>query len=184
MTQGALIRNVADCQALYMQAKQTRSDILYMTTLNTGRCSHNIILSNFHMVLSNVHSMSLNAVHFSDYCSAGMYEYACTYCFMYTCIYIYICIHRYVYMLTYTYMCIQTYLHTSIDHRYLSKTCWNTACFHEDLASPAPQRELTLSAGLVERRCGFLCKNTGELPCHKPTISFLSLREGQLLVAS
>ena len=40
MTQGALIRNVADCQALYMQAKQTRSDILYMTTLDTGRCSH------------------------------------------------------------------------------------------------------------------------------------------------
>ena len=40
MTQGALIRNVADCQALYMQAKQPRSDILYMTTLDTGRCSH------------------------------------------------------------------------------------------------------------------------------------------------
>ena len=40
MTQGALIRNVADCQALYMQAKQTRSDKLYMTTLDTGRCSH------------------------------------------------------------------------------------------------------------------------------------------------
>ena len=31
---------VADRQALYMQAKQTRSDILYMTTLDTGRCSH------------------------------------------------------------------------------------------------------------------------------------------------
>ena len=44
MTQGALIRNVADCQALYMQAKQTRSDILYMTTLDTGRCSHHVIL--------------------------------------------------------------------------------------------------------------------------------------------
>ena len=40
MTQGALIRNVADCQALYMQTKQPRSDILYMTTLDTGRCSH------------------------------------------------------------------------------------------------------------------------------------------------
>ena len=40
MTQGALIRNVADRQALYMQAKQPRSDILYMTTLDTGRCSH------------------------------------------------------------------------------------------------------------------------------------------------
>ena len=40
MTQGALIRYVADRQALYMQAKQTRSDILYMTTLDTGRCSH------------------------------------------------------------------------------------------------------------------------------------------------
>ena len=40
MTQGALIRNVADCQALYMQAKQPRSDILYTTTLDTGRCSH------------------------------------------------------------------------------------------------------------------------------------------------
>ena len=40
MTQGALIRNVADRQALYMQAKQTRSDRLYMTTLDTGRCSH------------------------------------------------------------------------------------------------------------------------------------------------
>ena len=40
MTQGALIRNVADCQALYMQAKQPRSDRLYMTTLDTGRCSH------------------------------------------------------------------------------------------------------------------------------------------------
>ena len=42
MTQGALIRYVADRQALYMQAKQTRSDILYMTTLDTGRCSHNV----------------------------------------------------------------------------------------------------------------------------------------------
>ena len=40
MTQGALIRNVADCQALYMQTEQPRSDILYMTTLDTGRCSH------------------------------------------------------------------------------------------------------------------------------------------------
>ena len=40
MTQGALIRNVADRQALYMQAKQPRSDRLYMTTLDTGRCSH------------------------------------------------------------------------------------------------------------------------------------------------
>ena len=40
MTQGALIQYVADRQALYMQAKQTRSDILYMTTLDTGRCSH------------------------------------------------------------------------------------------------------------------------------------------------
>ena len=35
-----LIRYDADPQALYMQAKQTRSDILYMTTLDTGRCSH------------------------------------------------------------------------------------------------------------------------------------------------
>ena len=42
MTQGALIRNVADCQALYMQTKQPRSDILYMTTLDTGRCSHHV----------------------------------------------------------------------------------------------------------------------------------------------
>ena len=42
MTQGALIRNVADCQALYMHTKQPRSDILYMTTLDTGRCSHNV----------------------------------------------------------------------------------------------------------------------------------------------
>ena len=25
-----------------MQAKQTRSDILYMTTLDTGRCSHKL----------------------------------------------------------------------------------------------------------------------------------------------
>ena len=40
MNQGALIRNVADRQALYMQAKQPRSDRLYMTTLDTGRCSH------------------------------------------------------------------------------------------------------------------------------------------------
>ena len=40
MTQGALIRYVADRQALYMQAKQPRSDRLYMTTLDTGRCSH------------------------------------------------------------------------------------------------------------------------------------------------
>ena len=40
MTQGALIQYVADRQALYVQAKQTRSDILYMTTLDTGRCSH------------------------------------------------------------------------------------------------------------------------------------------------
>ena len=43
MTQGALIRYVADPQALYKQAKQTRSDILYMTTLDTGRCSHTYI---------------------------------------------------------------------------------------------------------------------------------------------
>ena len=34
-----MIQYVADRQALYMQAKQTRSDILYMTTLDTGRCS-------------------------------------------------------------------------------------------------------------------------------------------------
>ena len=46
MTQGALIRYVADRQALYMQAKQTRSDILYMTTLDTGRCSHNVLFVN------------------------------------------------------------------------------------------------------------------------------------------
>ena len=44
MTQGALIRNVADRQALYMQAKQPRSDILYMTTLDTGRCSQYVYM--------------------------------------------------------------------------------------------------------------------------------------------
>ena len=33
-----------------MQAKQTRSDILYMTTLDTGRCSHNVI---FYWTYSN-----------------------------------------------------------------------------------------------------------------------------------
>ena len=37
-----MIQYVADRQALYMQAKQTRSDILYMTTLDTGRCSHRV----------------------------------------------------------------------------------------------------------------------------------------------
>ena len=47
MTQGALIRNVADCQALYMQAKQTRSDILYMTTLDTGRCSQYVLYTTY-----------------------------------------------------------------------------------------------------------------------------------------
>ena len=40
-----MIQYVADRQALYMQAKQPRSDILYMTTLDTGRCSHNVLRS-------------------------------------------------------------------------------------------------------------------------------------------
>ena len=74
MTQGALIRNVADCQALYMQAKQTRSDILYMTTLDTGRCSH-------------IHTY--------------IYIYIYTYnIYIYIYIYIYIHIHIYIYMYT------------------------------------------------------------------------------------
>ena len=41
-----MIQYVADRQALYMQAKQPRSDILYMTTLDTGRCSHTVSESN------------------------------------------------------------------------------------------------------------------------------------------
>ena len=55
MTQGALIRNVADCQALYMQTKQPRSDILYMTTLDTGRCSQYVYICIYIYVYTHVY---------------------------------------------------------------------------------------------------------------------------------
>ena len=54
-----------------MQAKQTRSDILYMTTLDTGRCSH---------------------IYMYMYMCVYIYTYACT-C-VYTCVYTYVYIHR------------------------------------------------------------------------------------------
>ena len=111
MTQGALIRNVADCQALYMQAKQTRSDILYMTTLDTGRCSHNVCLS-FRlenlvswraprpflstMDLCTTKMLMVLACSVEDHDSAltTIYKH-CTHTCMYICVYvhIYICIY-------------------------------------------------------------------------------------------
>ena len=89
MTQGALIRNVADCQALYMQAKQPRSDILYMTTLDTGRCSHMYIYT---------YTCTLYLCDASTY--MHMYIYACMYVVcVCACAHVYTCtdcIHEYM----------------------------------------------------------------------------------------